>query len=98
MPLTDRGSYLRLLSDHIYDTDRVLQLLPVYICAGAELYDLRGSGIFPGSVPDHQHRIADRHVGNPHFVESGCTVFGVDHDPEAESAGIYCQRLPKCDL
>ena len=71
---TDRGSYLRLLSDHIYDTDRVLQLLPVYICAGAELYDLRGSGIFPGSVPDHQHRIADRHVGNPHFVESGCTV------------------------
>lgn len=65
MPLTDRGSYLRLLSDHIYDTDRVLQLLPVYICAGAELYDLRGSGIFPGSVPDHQHRIADRHVGNP---------------------------------
>lgn len=46
MPLTDRGSYLRLLSDHIYDTDRVLQLLPVYICAGAELYDLRGSGIF----------------------------------------------------
>lgn len=29
---------------------------------------------FRGSVPDHQHRIADRHVGNPHFVESGCTV------------------------
>ena len=47
MPPADRGSHLRLLSDHIYDTDRVLQLLPVYICAGTELYDLRGSGIFP---------------------------------------------------
>lgn len=46
MSPADRGSYLRLLSDHIYDTDRVLQLLPVYICAGTELYDLRGSGIF----------------------------------------------------
>ena len=89
---------LRLLSDHIYDTDRVLQLLPVYICAGTELYDLRGSGIFPGSVPDHQHRTADRHVGNPHFVESGGAVSEVDHDPKAESAGLYREWLSQCDL
>ena len=50
---------------------------------------------FPGSVPDHQYRIADRHVGHSHSVESGCIVRQMDHDPEAESAGVYCKRLSK---
>ena len=76
----------------------LLQFLPVYICAGTQLHHVCGSGVFPGSVPDHQHRIADRHVGHSDLMESGRAVSGVDHDPEAESAGLYREWLPQCDL
>lgn len=31
-------------------------------------------------------------------MESGRAVPGVDHDPEAESAGLYREWLPQCDL
>ena len=39
-----------------------------------------------------------RDLGNPHFVESGGAVSEVDHDPEAESAGLYREWLSQCDL
>ena len=94
----DRGGYLRLLPHNLHYTDHLLQFLPVYICAGTQLHHVCGSGVFPGSVPDHQHRIADRHVGHSDFMESGRAVPGVDHDPEAESAGLYREWLPQCDL
>lgn len=32
------------------------------------------------------------------FVESGFPVRQLDHDSEAESAGVYCKRLPQCYL
>ena len=74
-----------------YPTIYTIQIIYYSFC-------LCGSGVFPGSVPDHQHRIADRHVGHSDLMESGRAVSGVDHDPEAESAGLYREWLPQCDL
>ena len=82
----------------IHYTDHLLQFLPVCFRTGTQLYHVCSSSIFPGSVSDHQYRIADRHVGHSYFVEFGFPVRQLDHDPEAESAGVYRKWLSKCYL
>ena len=47
----------------------LLYVLHVYVCAGAQLFDLCNRDFFQGFDADYQYHAASGHVGNPDFVE-----------------------------
>ena len=54
---------------------------------------------FPGSCADHQYRASGRNVGDPDSVEyRNDRQRPHGHACQAESAGVYCERLSECDI
>ena len=94
----DCGGCLRVLSYCLYPADTLLQLLYVHICTGIMLFYLFYRSIFQGFEPDYQYRAPDWNVGDTDFMGYERNWKSLEYYSEAESAGVYCERVSECHL